>query len=394
MPKRFMSVLAAAVVAATAALTGTGAAAASDTASDATSGTACADAPKVRVTTGAVFNDPVAGDGAAIVRQVCGLIHQAPPGSLIRVAHFVMSGAVGADFAGVLIKAHERGVKVQVIVDGDTRGATVAAQLATALGTDTSTDSWLHTCSGPMSGGTAACIGTKGQHNKFYLFSRSGRADDVVVQSSANLTDLNSSTYWNNAVTITGNKRLYRAYSAYFDDLAAERKNPDYYRVVAAGRVRAQFFPRAGTDATTDPIVESLAGVRCRTRTSISVGMSEWDTYRIAIPERLRELATQGCTVRIVAGIMDEGVERVLRSEPRIDLRVLGSGSALPGRIHSKYLLVQSSHDRWTLTGSHNYNETSLRRNDEALLRLDDRSIFDQYAANFETMWAAAPPAP
>ncbi|WP_336207262.1 phospholipase D-like domain-containing protein [Nonomuraea sp. LPB2021202275-12-8] len=362
----------------------------------------CADAPETRVATGAVFSEPVGGDPVAIVRRICALVKQTPPGARIQVAHFVMSGTAGSEFAAELVKAHQRGVQVQVILDGDTRGGTVAAQLADGLGTDTSAASWLHVCTGPPSGGTAACIGDKGQHNKFYLFSRTGRASDVVVQSSANLTDLNSTTYWNNAVVLPGNKRLYRAYEGYFKDLAAERKNLDYYRVVntgsSGGSVRAHFFPKAGTDATTDPIVDYLGKVSCKGgRTTIRVGMSEWDTYRIAIPQKLTALAAEGCTVKVVYGIMDDEVKQVLQAEPRVELRTLGTGGGLPGRVHSKYLLVEGSYDgdrhaHWVFTGSHNYNETSLRRNDETLLRLNDQTVYRQYVANFDAMRAAAVP--
>lgn len=45
-------------------------------------------------------------------------------------------------------------------------------------------------------------------------------------------------------------------------------------------------------------------------------------------------------------------------------------------------------------TGSHNYNETSLRRNDETLLRLNDRRVYRQYVDNFKRMRAVAPLAP
>ncbi|MBE1583918.1 phosphatidylserine/phosphatidylglycerophosphate/cardiolipin synthase family protein [Nonomuraea angiospora] len=384
-------VVAAVVGAVLAAATLTGAAPASAAAS------ACADAPvPARVTTSAVFNDPAGGDPAALVRTLCGLVRQAPAGARIQVAHFVMSGAAGTEFADELIKAHQRDVDVQVILDGDTRGAAVAAKLAAALGTDTAAGSWTHVCSGPLSGGTAACIGNKGQHNKFYLFSRTGDASDVVVQSSANLTDLNSSTYWNNAVVLPGNRRLYDAYARYFGDLAAERKNLDYYRVVQTGgpggSVRAAFFPKADGD----PIVDELGKVTCQGGTTIRVGMSEWDTFRIAIPAKLRDLAARGCTVRIVYGIMSDEVKRLLLAEPRVELRTLGDGGALPGRVHSKYLLIEGSYggDRdahWVITGSHNYIETSLRRNDETLLRLNDKSIYRQYVANFERMRAVAP---
>ncbi|MGW6500521.1 phospholipase D-like domain-containing protein [Nonomuraea angiospora] len=384
-------VVSAVVTAVLAAATLTGAAPASAAAS------ACADAPvPARVTTSAVFNDPAGGDPAALVRTLCGLVRQAPAGARIQVAHFVMSGAAGTEFADELIKAYQRNVDVQVILDGDTRGRAVAGKLTAALGTDTAAGSWTHVCSGPLSGGTAACIGNKGQHNKLYLFSRTGDASDVVVQSSANLTDLNSSTYWNNAVVLPGNRRLYDAYARYFGDLAAERKNLDYYRVVQTGgpggSVRAAFFPKADGD----PIVDELGKVSCQGGTTIRVGMSEWDTFRIAIPAKLRDLAARGCTVRIVYGIMSDEVKRLLQAEPRVELRTLGDGGALPGRVHSKYLLIEGSYggDRdahWVITGSHNYIETSLRRNDETLLRLNDKSIYRQYVANFERMRAVAP---
>ncbi|PZG15272.1 phospholipase D-like domain-containing protein [Nonomuraea aridisoli] len=378
------SVLTAAALAASV-LTGTG---------SGTAVSACADAPMAPVTAGAVFSEPVGGDPVAIVRTLCGLVKQTPAGASIQVAHFVMSGTAGSEFAAELVKAHRRGVDVRVIVDGDRRGSAVAAQLAAELGTDVGARSWLHVCTGPMSGGTAACIGDKGQHNKFYLFSQAGDASDVVVQSSANLTDLNSTTYWNNAVVLPGNKRLYAAYDAYFADLAAERKNLDYFRAVRTGArggsVRAQFFPKAGGD----PVVDDLAKVSCG-GTTIRVGMSEWDASRVAIAERLRDLAAGGCDVKIVYGIMDDEVKAVLEAEPRIELSALGSGGALPGRIHSKYLLVEGSYDgdhdaHWVFTGSHNYNETSLRRNDETLLRLNDRDVYRQYVANFDRMRAAA----
>jgi phosphatidylserine/phosphatidylglycerophosphate/cardiolipin synthase-like enzyme len=155
--------------------------------------------------------------------------------------------------------------------------------------------------------------------------------------------------------------------------------------------VRAQFFPKASGD----PVVDDLAKVSCAGGTTIRVGMSEWDASRVAIAERLRDLAAGGCAVKIVYGIMDDEVKAVLEAEPRIELSALGSGGALPGRIHSKYLLVEGSYDgdhdaRRVFTGSHNYNETSLRRNDETLLRLNDRDVYRQYVANFDRMRAAA----
>jgi len=355
----------------------------------------CRDAPATPVTTGAVFNNPAAGDPTAVVRQICGLVRQAPSGSRIRIAHFVISGAAGLDFANELIAAKRRGVDVQVVLDGWQVRNTAVEALRREFGTDRSRASWLHVCTGlSPEGNTAACIGTKGNHNKFYLFSQTGGRSDVVVQSSANFTDVNSATYWNNAMTLVGNRRLYAAYNAYFEDLAAENRTDDYYRTVTTGMrggsVTAYFFPRAEGD----PIVDHLAKAGCRTGTTIRIGMSEWDTYRIAIAERIVALAGQGCQVRIVHGLMDDAVRDLLSSHPNISMHEL-NGATLPGRIHSKYLLVEGDFDgdtdaHWVLTGSPNFNRTSLRRNDEAMVKTNIKPVYEQYRASFETMYVAA----
>ncbi|MFI7673549.1 phosphatidylserine/phosphatidylglycerophosphate/cardiolipin synthase family protein [Actinophytocola sp. NPDC049390] len=356
----------------------------------------CRDVPVTPVRTGAVFNDPAGGDATAIVRAICNLVHQAPAGSRIRIAHFVVSGAAGLDFATELIAAHRRGVDVQMVLDGWQDTTPAAEALRAELGTDESADSWLHVCSRVSpEGNTSSCIGTKGQHNKFYLFSRTGDARDVVVQSSANLTDVNSRTYWNNATTLVGNTKLYAAYDAYFEDLAAERATDDYYRTTTTGMpggtVRSYFFPRAEGDH----VLEILAKVGCDGGTTIHIGMSEWDSYRIAIAERLVALSGQGCRVKIVHGLMDDEVLATLSADPRIERRVLNDASALPGRIHSKYFLIDGEFDgdanaRWVFTGSPNWNATSLRRNDEAMIQTNIRSVFDAYEANFGYMFATA----
>lgn len=362
----------------------------------------CRDASDAPVTTKAVFNNPAAGDPTSILREICGLIRQAPAGSQIRIAQFVISGTAGMDFAKELIAAHRRGVDVQIVIDGWQVDNPAMQAIIDELGRDKSARSWVHVCSKlSPEGNTSACIGDKGQHNKFYLFSETGGKSEVVVQSSANITDLNSTTYWNNALILVGNSRLYRAYNAYFEDLAAEVETDDYYRTITTGMkggvVRAHFFPRTGTgtDASTDPIVEALEKVDCSYRTFIGVGMSEWDSYRIAIAEKLADLAKDGCSVLVVHGEIDTEVLDVLRSVPGVDVWKLNDSSQLPGRIHSKYMIIEGMYDgdadaKWVFTGSHNYTRNSLRRNDETLLQTNIRSIYEAYRTNLLTMRKAA----
>src|SRR5690606_1710995 len=93
------------------------------------------------------------------------------------------------------------------------------------LGTDEAQPSWLHVCSNTSpEGNTSSCLGTKGNHNKIALFSETAGQHDVVMQSSANLTDVNSRTYWNNAVVLLDNPELHAVYDRYFSELAAEER--------------------------------------------------------------------------------------------------------------------------------------------------------------------------
>ncbi|NEY32007.1 hypothetical protein GTU99_07300 [Streptomyces sp. PRKS01-65] len=63
--------------------------------------------------------------------------------------------------------------------------------------------------------------------------------------------------------------------------------------------------------------------------------------------------------------------------------------------VHSKYLLVEGNYaghpdTKWTFTGSHNLDYSSLRDNDEALLRVEGATTHDAYARNFAALLAQA----
>lgn len=358
---------------------------------------ACRNAVEGPVSTKAVFNDPVRGAPSTVVEELCSLIKQAPSGSSIELATFVISGDAGTDYVAVLLDALRRGVDIRLVIDGYQVDSPAARALVSALGSDKSADSWAHVCS-HMSpeGNTTSCQGTKGMHNKFLLFSETGGRDAVVVQASNNITDVNSRSYWNNAVVVPGNTRLFEGYAAYFDDLAAEKQDPNYYRTVESGMrggpVTAAFYPTA----TRDPIAERLSQVGCRTktRTRVDIGQSEWDATRLAIVDVLARLVRDGCAVRVVHGLADDQVIAALESAG-VERRAL-DGSTAAGRIHSKYIVVTGSAGRgapkdWVMTGSHNFNFTSLRRNDEAMVELADRRVVSSYVDNFARMWVAAP---
>ncbi|MEV4754691.1 phospholipase D-like domain-containing protein [Micromonospora sp. NPDC049559] len=352
---------------------------------------------------GAIFNNPtVAGQRRVIVDHIISLIDGTPSGEEISVAIYVLDDP---NVSAALIRAaRDRGVRVRVVTDstGAGRAATVAlANPATGLGTDTSAASWLTICATDRACVSAAPASVNPiNHNKFYLFSRTNGAAKVLVQSSANLTALNTDNYWNNAVTIVGNAPIYDAYRAYFADLAAARHDDsDYYRMTTSDPVKSYFFPRAGTTSATDTIVEILDNVTCPGNDPGFGTNAGYTKIRIAafalkrepVAEKLRALAAQSCWVDIVYNEMSAGSRTALIRD-RIMLYALDDATSL---VHSKYMLIEGTYagrknTKWVFTGSHNYDDSSLRENDEALLRINSAAIHDQYRTNFFALRTAA----
>lgn len=349
------------------------------------------------VTSGAVFNNPtVASQQYAIVEHVQRLIQGAASGSTIRVAmyHFTLT-RVSNDLSA----AYDRGVNVRVVVDSQSRSYPAVTGLIAKLGTNRAAASWVTVCTTDR-----ACIGNLGtpiMHNKFFLFSDTLGSTNVLVQSSANLTNDNAERYWNNAVTIVGNTAVYNSYVTYHGDLAAQVKNNDYYRTTSSGTAKSYFFPRAGTTQDTDTIYNMLnENVTCEGNTStgtetgrtiIRIGM--WHFSRNPIATKLRELADQKCWVEVVYTETDTDVRNILSGHDRIKLYQI-TGDYI---VHSKYMLIEGTYDgqkdtKWAVTGSHNYSNAALRENDEALLRIQSATIHDQYRSNFWNLRDAAVP--
>jgi phosphatidylserine/phosphatidylglycerophosphate/cardiolipin synthase-like enzyme len=352
------------------------------------------------VTDGAVFNNPlVASEQYKIRDHVRTLINGAPAGSTIQVAMYHFNDTT---VANDLVAAKNRGANVRLVVDYSASADTAVRTLVTALGSDRTKASWIVLCTQ-----NAACIGSAGtpiMHNKFFLFSSTSGSANVVVQSSANLTPENATKFWNNAVTLVGNTGLYNAYTSYFNDLSAKVKNSNYYRTVGSGNAKVYYFPRAGSDESTDTVYNMLnenvtcegnttVGTQDTHRTIIRIGM--WYFSRDDIARKLRQLADAKCWVDVIYTTIDAGSLGQLTNHPRIALYQFPDNAGNPFVIHSKYMLIEGTYagerdTKWVVTGSHNYSNAALRENDETMLRIKSAPIHDQYRANFRTARDAA----
>ncbi|MFD0150864.1 phospholipase D-like domain-containing protein [Streptomyces sp. NPDC055721] len=395
--------------------------------------------PVLTVTTGALFNEPNSTDAAArgrILFHLADLVDGAEAGSSIRISLYLFQSGYLANKLG---DAHKRGVAVQVVVDDDSKSAgldTLKTRLADPAG---SPDSWVRSCKTEeaclaLDPGTTETDpnGTYDNvnHNKFFLFSRTkGKgdtyADNVVVQSSGNLTSQDLDDWWNDALTVADNPALFDAYTRYFTDQAAAAigQTPqvaDYAHDTQAGKAKVYFFPRSGSDTvvnilgTVAPVgtPDSCGGNSPGFGTSdgrTKIRIAQGHITRTDVAKKLWELANAGCQIEIVYRSLDNWSDttgkpmsevanwltRPVTGKGRITLHQLDNDKRGGSDSHTKYLLVEGTYyggvnKKIVFTGSHTYTVTALRYNDETLLKYEDATVFDAYVRNFEAQRTAA----
>ncbi|MGW7412513.1 phospholipase D-like domain-containing protein [Streptomyces sp. NPDC054863] len=352
------------------------------------------------VATTATFNDP-AGDSAAQSRirdHVKGLIEGAKEGSTITAGLYSFTDT---QVSGALADAKKRGVNVKIVIDNAATGAGGQYDtLKAALGTDQSKASYVTNC-----GKNRGCIGSRElvdgsedgsiNHNKFWLFSETGGSRNVVVQASANMTSLQRTDLFNNAVTIV-DAGLYGVYQDYFADLAQRKIDNNYYRTPSAGAYKTYFFPRkeaAGKqwngDASTDTVSLILGNVDCKAGTEVRVAANLFSRREVAT--KLVSMEAAGCKVRLAndgGTAMSADVRKILAGKiaDRVECAEKREGKN-PVGLHSKYVLVNGTYEgragrKLVFTGSHNYSYAALRANDETLLKIDNAGLYDQFKEN------------
>lgn len=231
------------------------------------------------------------------------------------------------------------------------------------------------------------CNGRVINHNKFFLFSEVGADKDIVVQSSANLTDATGRLY-ENTVVIMGDKKLYEGYLDYWHDLASQIKDPGYFRSVegdgypSEGSAKVYFFPQKRGDQ----LLDILSEIHCDdSATSIKATASNWDSRR-GFVAGLRDLAKQGCDVSVILpdNIKKADCDTRINMYPEVNVY---TAHKLP---HSKYLIVEGVYKGESKSvvwaGSHNYSMPSLRSTDETLLEINDKDVVAAFIENWEAL--------
>jgi hypothetical protein len=401
---------------------------------------------------GATFNVPAPwGTNTQryrIIRTIEKAIDETPgrsathPNPTINVATFLLDRGLSVD---ALIRACNRGVSVRVIMDGDI-DTVVSKNLIRALNSDNvvDADGDGQPDAGPTTGpcntalpgepppptGTltdaqaeasvaaptdesvtwgsdrsyakmcqGSCRGAGGNmHSKFYLFSETGTAKDVVMVSSANMNRGGANNGWND-LYVMKDATLYDGYKSIHREMTEDTQAGDGKREIRSGAITSRFFPMENATEANDPTMQDLRQVSCRSAfgaTRIYVSMFYWQGDRgDYLADKLLSLAHHGCKVSVIYGAPSVAIAGKLRTaaragvihlwDSRWDMDHDGYNEV---RTHAKYVLVKGSYagdtSSWQVwTGSANWVAGSLSKGDETTLNIARKSAYDDYLADW-----------
>lgn len=285
-----------------------------------------------------------------------------------------------------LLNAKTKGVSVQLILDE-------ASKCGETVTTCTQT-SWTANFKKLWNAGVVKkvcapdnCTGETGgkNHNKFFLFENGGTR--TLIQTSSNMGG-SSTTMFNDSITIRDNVsttdpeapwKWYKEFWTRMLNGSWGTWSTDASRTKYFGY--HQLFGDAFPQTTTDPVLNLLNRITCGPyHNKIWVAQSDFEN-RQEVKTRLARMITNGttttdddCDVRVVVSSGTNEYCLQKGTSPLPALRVKSTARSDGAPLHHKFLIVDAKVDGtvadFVLTGSHNWNYNSLRRNNEVLLRV------------------------
>ena len=328
-----------------------------------------------------VLGDPWSKDvhvQNAVIESAMKIIDGAPKGATVIASIFNMTFPA---FDDTLIRAHDRGVHVKVLVNKEKSDRSRYDALKRQLGRNTGAGSFFVVRGGGIR-----------MHSKFVLATTSDGVKDVVWMSSGNMTKASGKYQANEALQITGDRELYDFFAEQFDLMSRGVKDGSALgRSATTPTARVQAYPLPEGGEQNDPVSAMLKDITCVVdgkHTVVRLAQLFFTDDRLYVADRLRDLKAQGCDIRAVGHMKQWDKARSLLVQPgagRIDLR-----SAAGAALHTKIWTI----DGWdasgkplkiAMVGSHNLTGRALTRipegvNDEFSITVADPATVDSYS--------------
>lgn len=303
----------------------------------------------------------------------------------IDAAIYNISGTVGATVASALVNAKNRGVKVRVVAEYDSRNN---APFSTLI---TNGIPVLYDFSG-------ANDGTGLMHNKFFVFDyRGGKPDSIWVWTGSwNPTDLGTNDDRQNVIEIQ-DVALAATYTREFEEMfgsstetpnannarfGARKLNNTPHKFYIAGKYLECYF--SPSDKTSKAIAKTLG----KAQHSINVGMLTFTWKEFA--DTLISKKNLSKKVRVIMdNKTDTGNQYTYLLDNGVDVRLKGG----TGLFHHKYAIIDAEpfgYQSYLITGSHNWSSSAENRNDENTIIIKDNRVANLYLQEFAARYYEA----
>ncbi|QQS38039.1 MAG: T9SS type A sorting domain-containing protein [Ignavibacteriales bacterium] len=304
----------------------------------------------------------------------------------VDVALYSLSGGVGASIATALVNAKNRGVKVRVIGEYDTR-TTAPWTTITSAGIPYINDRFGNN------------DGSGLHHNKFFVIDyRGGAADSVwVLTGSWNPTDPGTNEDAQNFLEIQ-DVALAGAFTLEFNEqwgsntdtpnsvnsrFGSRKLNNTPHNFIVAGRkIQCYFSP---SDQTTLQIGKTLS------KSEKSINSSILTFTRRELADTVIAVKNRGNKARVIlSNNTDTGTQFAYLQSNGVDIRLKGFSSGL---LHHKYAIVDAEPFGFTpyvITGSHNWSSSAENSNDENTLIIQDAQTANFYLQEFAARYYEA----
>lgn len=304
----------------------------------------------------------------------------------VDAALYSLSGVTGADIANALVNAKNRGVKVRVIGEYDTR-TTAPWQTLINNGIPYINDAFGNN------------NGSGLHHNKFFIIDyRNGAPDSIwVITGSWNPTDPGTNDDRQNIIEIQ-DVALAGAYTAEFNEMwgsntdipsainsrfgSRKMNNTPHNFIVSGKKIQAFFSP---SDGTTLQIGKTLS------KAERSVNGAIMTITRRDLADTIIAVKNRGRKARIIlSNNSDTGTQYFYMQSNGIDIRLKNFS---PGLLHHKYAIVDAEplgYIPYVITGSHNWSSAAENSNDENTLIIQDDQIANFYLQEFAARYYEA----